>query len=213
MKRVPVPSILPVGAGFTFGQSPFRVKGVLYLGTQSFFTENVGGGLEALATEIEDPALRAFITQKFLPASLYDVMPVPALIAYEARTLRMSLDDYLLHRTRHQARKDLGGVYAWLLRLATPRLVAARLPRIMLQMFDFAQAEIVSETDDEVVTRLSGIPAPLAPWLTVGTTVYAETALKLAGASPRVDEPAVRPRGERAGLPLVDLEIPVRWSP
>jgi hypothetical protein len=212
MKRVPVPSILPVGAEFAFGQSPFHAKGVLYLGTQSFFAENVGGGLETLAGEIEDEPLRAFITQKFLPASLYDVMPVPALIAYEARALRMGLDDYLLHRTRHQAKKDLGGVYAWLLRLASPRLVAARLPRIMLQMFDFAQAEIVLETDEEVVAKLSGIPAPLAPWLTVGTTVYAETALKLAGASPTIDEPTVRPNGARAGLPLMDLEIPIRWT-
>ena len=212
MKRVPVPSSLPVGAEFAFGQSPFHAKGVLYLGTQSFFAENVRGGLETLAGEIEDEALRGFITQKFLPASLYDVMPVPALIAYEARALRMGLDDYLLHRTRHQAKKDLGGVYAWLLRLASPRLVATRLPRIMLQMFDFAQAEVVLDTDEEIVAKLSGIPAPLAPWLSVGTHVYAETALKLAGASPSIDEPSVRPNGARGGLPLVDLEIPIRWS-
>jgi hypothetical protein len=212
MKREAAPSIVPVGAQFAFGQSPFRAKGVLYLGTQSFFTEHVHGGLEALSSEIEDEALRAFITQKFLPASLYDVMPVPALVAYEAHALRMGHDDCLLHRTRHQAKKDLGGVYAWLLRLASPRLVASRLPRIMLQMFDFAEAEIALETDEEVVAKLSGIPAPLAPWLTVGTTVYAETALKLAGASPTIEEPSVRPNGARAGLPLVDLEIPIRWT-
>jgi hypothetical protein len=143
MKLVPIPPLVPVGAEFAFGRSPFHAKGVLYLGTQSFFAENVRGGLDALASEIQDEALRAFITQKFLPASLYDVMAVPALVAYEARALRMGHDDYLLHRTRYQAKKDLGGVYAWLLRLASPRLVATRLPRIMLQMFDFAQAEVV----------------------------------------------------------------------
>lgn len=212
MSRPAIPPIVPTGAEFTFARSPFHAKGVLYLGTQSFFAENVRGGVDALAQEIEDEALRAFITQKFLPSSLYDVMPVPALIAYEARTLRMNVDDYLLHRTRHQAKKDLGGVYSWLLRLATPHIVAAQLPRIMLQMFDFAQAEVINDSKDETVARIMGIPAPLAPWLSVGLAVYAETALKLAGATPTIDEPTVRSHGARAGLPLVDLEVPIRWS-
>jgi len=208
----PVPPAVPVGAEFELGKSPFRVKGVLYLGTQSFFNDHVRGGLDALAGEVEDPALRAFITQKFLPSSLYDVTPVPALIAYEARTLRMTLDDYLLHRTRHQAKKDLGGVYAWLLRLASPRLVATRLPKIMLQMFDFAEAEIISDEPNETVARLGNIPAHLAPWLETAVTVYAETALRLAGATASVGEPQIRPSGSKAGLTLVDLVLPIAWS-
>lgn len=211
MSRVAIPPLVPTGAEFAIGLSPFHAKGVLYLGTQSFFSEHVRGGMDALAQEIEDEALRAFITQKFLASSLYDVMPVPALIAYEARTLRMSLDDYLLHRTRHQAKKDLGGVYAWLLRLATPQLVATRLPRIMLQMFDFAQAEVVSESPDEIGARFTGIPAPLAPWLSVCLAVYAETAIKLAGGTPSIDDGVLRSSGTRAGLSLVDLEVAMRW--
>ena len=211
MSRVAIPPLVPIGAEFAFGQSPFHAKGVLYLGTQSFFSEHVRGGVEALAQEIEHEPLRAFITQKFLASSLYDVMPVPALIAYEARTLRMGVDDYLLHRTRHQAKKDLGGVYAWLLRLATPQLVASRLPRIMLQMFDFAQAEVVSESPHELVARFTGIPAPLAPWLNVCLAVYAETAIKLAGGNPTIDAGTLRSSGTRAGLSLVDLEVPIRW--
>jgi hypothetical protein len=203
---------VPLGAEFELGQSPFRVKGVLYLGTQTFFAEHVGGGLDALAAEIEDPALRTFITQKFLPSSLYDVTPVPALIAYEARALRMSLDDYLLHRTRHQAKKDLGGVYAWLLRLASPRLVARSLPKIMVQMFDFAQAEVLRDDPTETVARLSNVPAVLAPWLEVGVTVYAETALKLAGATIEARDPEIRPTGSRAGLQLVELVVTLGWS-
>lgn len=212
MSRVAIPPLVPTGAEFSFGQSPFHAKGVLYLGTQSFFSEHVRGGVDALAQEIEDEALRAFITQKFLPSSLYEVMHVPALIAYEARALRMGLDDYLLHRTRHQAKKDLGGVYGWLLRLASPQLVASRLPRIMLQMFDFAHAEVVSDSSDETIARFTGIPAPLAPWLSVCLAVYAETAIKLAGGSPTIEEASVRSTGARAGLALVDLEVPIRWG-
>ncbi len=211
MKRAPVPPALPVGAEFELGKSPFRVKGVLYLGTQTFFAEHVQGGMDALASEIDDPALRAFITQKFLPSSLYDVTPVPALIAYEARALRMTLDDYLLHRTRHQAKKDLGGVYAWLLRLASPRLVARSLPRIMVQMFDFATADVIRDEPNEATARLSNIPAVLAPWLEVGVTVYAETALKLAGVTGTAGEPEIRHTGAKAGLQLVELLVPLSW--
>jgi len=188
------------------------VKGVLYLGTQTFFAEHVQGGMDALASEIDDPALRAFITQKFLPSGLYDVTPVPALIAYEARALRMTLDDYLLHRTRHQAKKDLGGVYAWLLRLASPRLVARSLPRIMVQMFDFATGDVIGDEPNEATARLSNIPAVLAPWLEVSVAVYAETALKLAGATGHAGEPEIRPTGAKAGLQLVELLVPLSWT-
>jgi len=212
VKGPPIPPAVPVGAEFELGKSPFRVKGVLYLGTQSFFTEHVGGGMDALASEITDATLRAFITQKFLPSSLYGVTPVPALSAYEARPLPMTPDAYPLPRPAHQAKKDLGGVYGWLLRLASPRLVATRLPKIMLQMFDFAEAEIVSDEPNETVARLGNIPAPLAPWLETGVTVYAETALRLAGASPNIGDPQIRPTGTKAGLTLVDLVVTIGWS-
>lgn len=212
MTKPPIPPAVPVGAEFEFGKSPFRVKGVLYLGTQTFFAEHVRGGMDTLAAEIPDPALREFITQKFLPSSLYDCTPVPALIACEARALRMSVDDYLLHRTRHQAKRDLGGVYGWILRLATPRLVARNLPRIMVQMFDFARADIVSDDANETCARISELPAILAPWLEVGISVYAETALKLAGANASIGELRIQPTGQRAGLAIVEMTLPIRWE-
>ena len=166
MKAAPIPPVVPKGAEFAFGKSPFHAKGVLYLGTQSFFAEH--NGLDALANAIEEPELREFITQRFLAASLYDVTPVPTLIAYEARVLRMSVEAYLLHRTRHQANKDLGGVYAWLLRLASPQLIARHLPRIMLQMFDFASVEAEREEPNETVAVMKGLPLSLVPWREVG---------------------------------------------
>ena len=64
MKAAPIPPVVPKGAEFAFGKSPFHAKGVLYLGTQSFFAEH--NGLDALANAIEEPELREFITQRFL---------------------------------------------------------------------------------------------------------------------------------------------------
>ena len=207
MKLSPIPPLLPKGAEFTFGKSPFRAKGVLYLGTQAFFAEH--HGFDALLLGMEEPELREFISQRFLAASYYDVSPVPTLIAYEARALRMSVESYLLHRTRFQANKDLGGVYAWLLRLASPPLIARHLPRIMMQMFDFATVEILREEPNETWAKMSGIPMSLAPWLEVGLSVYAETALRLAGTRATTTT-SVKPAGVRAGLPLVELTVSLR---
>ncbi len=211
--KTPIPPLVPAGAEFGFGTSPFRAKGVLYLGTQSFFNERLTGGLSALAEEIAEPQLESFITQKFLPGSWYDVMPVPALIAYESRALRMSLDSYLLFRTRWQAKADLGGVRGYVLRLASPALVASQLPKIMLQMFDFARAEVVKEGDREREVRFHDVPLPLHAWLHTSLSIYAETAMRLAGASSVECPPATSTTtGHRAGVATGVLSMRLRWE-
>ena len=214
MAQIPpkVPPLVPPGATFAFGASPFRTKGVLYLGTQSFFETNLQGGMAAFVEELDHPELRAFVTQKFLASSWYDVMPVPALIAYEAQALRMPLDAYLVHRTRWQAKSDLSGVYGWVLKLASPRMVATRLPKIFAQVFNFAIAEGGESEPARATASLGGIPEPLERWLTAGVSIYCDTALKLAGAR-KVDVVVTsEPAGERAGVPLVKLLTDVTWT-
>lgn len=213
MSRVPpVPALVPPNATFKFGESPFHAKGVLYIGTQSFFEANLQGGFARFLESIEQPELRAFISKRFLAGSWYDVMPVPALIAVEARALGMPLDSYLLHRTRWQATRDLSGVYGWVLKVATPGAVAARLPRIFAQMFDFAVIGEQQVEHEHTTAFLGGIPDPLVPWLTSGISVYADTAVKLAGA--RKVEVAVASEPERAqsGLALRRMRIEVAWK-
>lgn len=208
-----VPPLVPPGAAFAFGQSPFHAKGVLYLGTRGFFEANVQGGMASLINEIAEPELREFISQRFLPSGWYDVIPVPALIAYEARALRMPLEQYLVHRTRYQAKRDLGGVYGWVLRLASPALVASRLPKVMSQMFDFVQAETERESSEHTEVRFHGVPRSLTEWLHCSLAIYADTALKLAGAkSVTIESPRPIAEQEQAGVRVVSLAIAVRWS-
>ncbi len=208
-----IPPLVPSGAQFVLGESPFRAKGVLYIGTQTFFDEHLRGGASELYGDIREPELAAFISQRFLPSGWYDVMPVPVLIAYEARALRMDLAEYLRHRTRWQAQRDLSGVHRWLLKMASPRMVATRLPKVMTQMFDFASAEIASSSSDQALVHLDGIPAVLNEWFHNALGVYAETALKLAGAR-RVDTSVdgSTGSGERAGIALNRLTLRLRWS-
>ena len=88
---------LPLGTG------PFHVKGVIYLGTQKYFLEQVPDGMARLTETIEAPELRAFIQQKFLPSSWYDVLPVAPLIRAEAEVSQLSVREYMQRRAAFQA--------------------------------------------------------------------------------------------------------------
>ncbi|NUP12722.1 MAG: hypothetical protein HOW73_42320 [Polyangiaceae bacterium] len=212
LRPASVPSV-PVGANFRFGESPFHVKGVLYQGTHAFFNDNLKGGMETLISEIDDQQLCDFIRQPFLASAWYDVMPAPVLIAYEAHALRMTIEEYLHHRTRYQAKRDLGGVYGAVLRVAPVAVVAARLPGVMVRMFDFVQSEITRNEHQALDAMMHGIPLPLEPWLRVSVQIYSDTALKLAGArTVEMERPHAVSEGERAGVRLVGLPIKLRWS-
>lgn len=205
--------LVPRGAEFGFGQSPFHVKGVLYIGTQSYFRERVPGGLEALVETIGPGPLADFIAQPFLASSRYDVMPVPALIEHEARTVGQSLATYLDARTRWQADRDLHGVYRFILRFVHPSRVMARLPQLLVAMFDFPALEVETLGESERLATFQRIPAPLEPWLRVGFSVYTERALRHAGAGEvHTDFTDSSDEGYEAGLRMRTMRMRVRWS-
>ncbi len=193
------------------GDSAFHVKGVLYLGTISFFDKTVRGGIQALYDEIHDAALLAFIQQRFLPASWYDVLPAPRLVACEARAMRLDVPGYLLHRTKYQANTDLGGIYRFVLKLASPELVIKRLPRIATQMFDFATPSSTLDEKNRATVRIAGIPAVCGDWLETSFGVYTETALRLAGAQGIIIDARRNDEGRQHGEPVIALELDVRW--
>ncbi len=201
------------GVSFPIGGSPFRVKGVLYLGTLGFFEQTVRGGSQALFDEIQNPELLAFIQQKFLPSSWYDALPALPLIDAEARAMRLGVKPYLLHRTRWQAQQDLSGVYRFVLRIASPEMVLNRLPRIAAQMLEFATARATEWVErKQAVVLIANIPVPFTEWLGTSFGIYIETALGLAGAKGALVEPrphVVEPPQHET--PMVTLGYDVRW--
>lgn len=195
------------------GTSPFHVKGVLYLGTQKYFQTEVPDGLSRLAATLDDPAVRDFIQQKFLPSSWYDVLPVAALIRAEAEVCHQTVPSYLRKRAAFQAREDISGVYRWLLKLASPETVALKIPRLLTQVFDFGDS-FTERLDDHVVhIAIRDFPAVLTEWYSTAFEVYAETALGLAGAKNIGFVLKARATGKHdSGLELVTLEGDAHWS-
>jgi hypothetical protein len=198
---------------FAPGQSPFHIKGVVYHATHQYFADEVTGGLEALWAQLPDPALLAFAQQKFLPSSWYDVLPIAQLISAESRAARQTLRVYLRARSAYQARKDIGGVYRFLLRLASPEMVAARLPRLITQIFDFGQVDVTIVEPGHMAATLTGYPAVLWEWYSIAFEVYCETALKLAGAatvSVTARPPEAQPSND--GVKIIQFVMEARWS-
>lgn len=198
---------MPVGTG------PFHVKGVLYLGTQKYFQTEVPEGMQRLVETLDDETVRTFIQQKFLPSSWYDVLPVAPLIRAEAEVCHQTVPSYLRKRAAFQAREDIGGVYRWLLKLASPELVALKIPRLLTQIFDFGDS-FTERLDDRVVhIEVRQFPAVLGEWYSTAFEVYAETALGLAGAKNISLVLKAHPAGKHdSGVELVTLKGDAHWS-
>jgi hypothetical protein len=195
------------------GESPFCVKGTIYIGTNKFFTKEVPGGLDALYAQIEDPKLLAFIQQKFLPSSWYDVLPVAPLIRAEARAMKLTVAHYLKQRTVFQAKEDIHGVYRFLLRLLSPEMVGKRLPRLLTQIFNHGTNDTRLVEPGWIQSVLDGYPRILWEWYSTAFQVYAETALVIAGAK-KASGIVRPPEGERIeqGVPLMRMRLDVRWE-
>ncbi len=170
-------------------------------------------GSRRCGPKLPDPRLLAFARQKFLPSSWYDVLPVAQLIHSEARAARQTLRVYLRARSAYQARKDIGGVYRFLLRLASPEMVASRLPRLLSQIFDFGEAETHIVNPTHMAATLTGYPAVLWEWYSIAFEVYCETALKLAGAS-RVAMSArpPEPLPSQNGVKIIRFVLDANWA-
>jgi hypothetical protein len=198
---------------FPPGKSPFHVKGGVYIGTQKYFAKQVKGGLDALHAEIKDPALLEFIQQKFLPSSWYDVLPVYELIRAESRALGQTVARYLHERAVFQVEQDIGGVYRFLLKLASAQSVALRLPRMLTQVLDFGEHDAKQVAPGHVEAKLRGYPAMLWEWYSSAFTVYSERALALAGArEPVTLVRNAEPDGAREGVELIRFDMDVRWT-
>jgi hypothetical protein len=193
--------------------SPFHVKGVIYQGTQLFFTERVRDGLTALYHELRDDDLAAFMMQKFLPSGWYDVMPIARLVPCEARAMRLGVPQYLRLRTRWQAERDIGTIYRFLLKLVSHEQVALRVPRIIGQLFDFGTVEPIIVGPGHVELTMRGWPAALTEWCTTAFHVYVETAMILSG----VEEPVIEihpftPERAVEAIPCVTARMAIRFT-
>ncbi len=198
---------------FAPGESPFRAKGTIYQGLVASTDARCPGGTAAVIEALDDDALRAFYGQQFLAASWYDLLPLIPFSHTAARVAGIAHLAYAKEGARFHAVRDINGVHRFFLKLASPKMVAVRLPRLMMQYFNFGRAEgqATGEKSFEVIGR--AIPEPVCAWFVTVIEGFVPAAMQHAGARSivaRTDPP--EPDGFAHGVPLVRSRLALTWT-
>ena len=78
---------------YDFDKSPFHIKGIVYKNAIELYDQKIDGGYAALLKTIDDPELVAYLDQKFLVSSWYDVFPLTQLSRYACKILDISFEE------------------------------------------------------------------------------------------------------------------------
>jgi hypothetical protein len=195
-------------------EATFRCKGNVYLGLLEHIERHVRGGLEATLAHVGDPAIVAFASQRFLAASWYDALPIPALGEAAAKAAGAPHPTFMAEFGAAQAERDIRGVYQYLLRFASPTMVVERLPRAARQYFDFVNSELLTRpARSPADLSVGGIPRDFAPAYLLVTEPFLRRALTLAGAKNVTIE--VSPHeadAAAAGIATVRFVRRIRWT-
>ncbi|MBZ0115531.1 MAG: hypothetical protein K8H88_00955, partial [Sandaracinaceae bacterium] len=112
---------------------------------------------------------------------------------------------------KYQAEQDLRHIRKWIVKLASPAMVAKRFPSILASYFDFGAPD-VEHLEGGLRGILAGVPEVLAPWMIATCRGFAEHALEVNGARDVRMDAHVSPRPEpERGLPMADLRFDFRW--
>ncbi len=198
---------------FAPGESPFRAKGTVYRNLFDSADARVPGGHRGVLQRLDDPQLVAFFDQTFLAASTYDVLPIVPFGMTAARLSGMTYPEFVRGGAAFSAKRDMSGVYRVFLKLASPAAVVKRLPRILLQYFDFGSIEgrFVGEHAYEAVTR--GMPQTLSVWSASVAHGFLPVVLEAAGARDVDVRMGPRePEREERGVMLYRSSFVVSWK-
>ncbi|MFT3923231.1 MAG: hypothetical protein QM778_11925 [Myxococcales bacterium] len=193
------------------GEGPFRIKGTGYLGHMRWVEQHYPGGRQAFLAAVS-PSIRAFLDQPFLAMSLFDIMPLICAGHTCARVCKTTFFQFIANRSGHQAQQDLTTLHRALLKLASPRMVASRVPMLMSQYFDFGETAVLESDAKSVRFELSSIPVMYAEWLHAVYDGFGRTLVEATGGvSPRLSVERV-PLGNVRSFPACKLRGTMSWQ-
>jgi hypothetical protein len=199
-------------AGFAPGQSPFQVKGTIWIGVRAYVDQHVTGGSGKLA-EVIAPDYAAFLQQLFVGVGWYDALPMPTISRAIAVQRAVTPADQVRHTAAWHGEQDLKGTYKVLLKQDTPQAICRRFASIYSQLYNFGRVEVLREDDKRVVSCAHGMPEPLAEWWMAATEAYLQPILAQAGArQPRMIFRTPVPDGESHGTRLLRVTSQTLWS-
>ena len=198
---------------FAPGQSPFKIKGNAYRG-QHAFVEEFHGDVAVFAEELGQrtvPPWGEFYTQAFLANRQYDVLPLVVAGIFAAEKARQPYAEWASERARRQATVDKGGVYRMLLRMAPPRTLVTRIPKIFANYINFGQVRSMA-VDDGVHAQFLGVPALIEPWFSAIIGAYMHAVMELSRVEGiRVQMDTKSTPGLSHGMALCTVSAKVTW--
>lgn len=197
---------------FPVGKSPFRIKGSGYLLHMQYVDEQLPGGRAAMRAAIRSPELREFFDQTFFAGHLVDIYPLVAVGHICARIQGVSFERFIRLRSRHQAEGDLRLFRKLILRIASPEMLATRIPVITASYFDFASAEVVEKKPESIVAMLHGVPREIAPWMGYVCDETVRFMLEYNGVKGLKSKFVSEPEGKRDGQDIMGIRSTVQWG-
>jgi hypothetical protein len=198
---------------FPPGASPFRAKGNVYLGMLESTNARCPGGVSAVLERVESPELHEFYAQPFVAALWYDLLPLLPFSVQAARLAGRPHLQYVRDGARFQANRDVNGVYRFFLKLATPKMLVERLPRVFSQYFDFGKIEGFKLDGNRAEIHGRMIPEPLGAWMFACVEGFVPQLMTIHGAkdvSARLDP--LQPDGELHGVPTIHTRLVLTWG-
>jgi hypothetical protein len=184
----------------------------VYQGLFASFDRRVPGGSRAVLERIEDRDVLEFFDQPFLAGSTYDVLPLLEASQVSARVAGVPWREFVRGGAKLQAERDLNGVYRVLLRLASAKMVVERLPRVLIQYFNFGRVRGSFSAETRYDATVHAIPKPVAPWLSAGAEGFIPHVMSAAGAKDvTVIVHPFATDGEAHGMELLAARFSVTW--
>jgi hypothetical protein len=196
---------IPIGTG------PFHIKGAGFLGHMAWVDSSFPGGRQAFLAALT-PSMRAYFENVFLALSWYDLLTLASAGHVCAKTLGLPFREFIAMRGRHQAKLDTEGMYKVLLRLASPRLIAPRIPKVMSQYLDFGEVKIKKEEAYGLAFDVTGVPVILSDWMLGVYEGFLDVVIPAAGGTAPILYADVAPQGSAHGFALGTLKVEIRWS-
>jgi hypothetical protein len=168
---------LPFGVGL----SPYRIRGVAYLGTFVHCKQTLRGGVDDVKWRLRPPALRSFFDQRFNARIFYDVYPFAIFMRELAALRNLGVEELLVSLGTERARQDVHGVLKFMMRMVSAKTLSEHLSVLSTQWWGFLTLEQLEASPNRVTILAKGIPAPLRRFvLPIGVAYHVE-ALRLSG--------------------------------
>ena len=197
---------------FPVGEAPFRIKGSGYLLHLKYVDEHLPGGRAAMYAAIARPDLRAFFEQTFFAGHLVDIYPLVAVGYTCARIEGVSFERFIRTRSRHQSEGDLKLFRKLILRIASPEMLASRIPLITASYFDFATAEVLEKKTGSISAVMHGIPRDIAAWMSYVADETVRFMLEYNGVKELRSLISTDREGVKDGREIVGIKTSMHWT-